>query len=282
MLAYLNGQFVEKAKALISADDRGFLFADGVYEVIRSYNGRLFRLNEHLTRLERSLGEIRINFGDIKMVGEVAQKLIGANNLTHGDALIYVEITRGAAARKHVFPPSGTEPNIYIAPLEFQPKKKQYENGMSVILVPDIRWSRCDIKSVALLPNVMMAQRALDAGADDAIFVRDGVAIEGTASNFFGVFKGAVVTHPKTNLVLAGITREVVLELARKLGLRAEESPVLESQLSAADELFVSSTTMEVTPIVKVDGRNVGDGRPGLITRKLQRAFREYVESIGD
>jgi len=127
-----------------------------------------------------------------------------------------------------------------------------------------------------------MAQRALDEGADDAIFVRDAVAIEGTASNFFGIFQGVVVTHPKTNLVLAGITRDVVLELCGNLGLPTRESPILESDLPKADELFVTSTTMEVTPVVQVDGRKVGDGKPGRITRRLQKAFREYVESIGD
>lgn len=283
MIVYLNGKFLEKEKALISVDDRAFLFADGVYEVIRGYDGRLFKLEEHLKRLERSVRSIRIPFSDFTGLGRVIRKLIAENRLIHGDALIYVEITRGSAARTHAFPPPGTRPNVYAGPLDFSQKRKiQHERGISVILVPDIRWSRCDIKSTALLPNVLMAQRAIDEGADDAIFVRDAVVIEGTASNFFGVFKGVVVTHPKTNLVLAGITRDVVLELCQKQGLPIQELPILESQLSEADELFVTSTTMEVTPVVKVDGRKVGDGKPGPITRRLQKAFRDYVESLAD
>jgi len=283
MIVYLNGNYLEKEKAQISVDDRAFLFADGVYEVIRAYNGRLFKLPEHLRRLEQSVRGIRIPFSDFKKVGEVAERLVAENKLTSGNALIYVEVTRGSAARTHAFPPPETKPNVYVGPLEFSKKRhSQQEKGIAVILVPDIRWSRCDIKTVGLLPNVLMAQRALDEGADDAIFVRDAVAIEGTASNFFGIFQGVVVTHPKTNLVLAGITRDVVLELCGNLGLPTRESPILESDLPKADELFVTSTTMEVTPVVQVDGRKVGDGKPGRITRRLQKAFREYVESIGD
>lgn len=282
MIAYLNGSFLEKEKALISVEDRAFLFADGVYEVIRCYKGHPFKLNEHLQRLEQSVRSIRIDFSDFKALGDVARKLIAENGLTSGDAIVYVEVTRGAALRTHTFPPPGTKPNVYVGAWKLNPKVNQHEHGMSVILVPDIRWSRCDIKSIALLPNVLMAQRALDEGADDAIFVRDGVAIEGTASNVFGVFNGVVVTHPKTNLVLAGITRDVVLALCGKLGISTREAPILESQLSDAQELFVTSTTMEVTPVVKVDGRSVGNGTPGPITRRLQKAFREFVESLAD
>lgn len=282
MIVYLNGDFLEKENALISVEDRAFLFADGVYEVIRCYEGRPFRLDEHLRRLEQSVRAVRIAFSDFRSLGDVARKLIAENRLTNGDATIYIEITRGSAPRVHTFPPPETKPNVYIGAMEFRPKLHQLENGISVILVPDIRWSRCDIKSVALLPNVLMAQRALDSGADDAIFVRDGVAIEGTASNFFGVFGGVVTTHPKTNFTLAGITRDVVLELCKKLGIASQEAPILESQLAEADELFVTSTTMEITPVVKIDGRSVGGAVPGPITRKIQQAYRELVSSLGD
>jgi len=280
MIVYLNGEFLEKEKALISVEDRAFLFADGVYEVIRCYEGQPFQLEEHLRRLDGSVRAIRIDFSDSGTIGQVAKRLIAENRVTKGDALIYIEITRGSAPRVHTFPPTGTKPNVYVATMEFHPKQHQLENGISVILVPDIRWLRCDVKSVGLLPNVLMAQRALDEGADDAIFVRDGVAIEGTASNVFGVFGGVVVTHPKTNLTLAGITRDVVLELCAKLGFPTREAPILESQLSRAEELFVTSTTMEITPVVKVNGRAIGDGTPGSITRRIQKAFRELVTSL--
>jgi D-alanine transaminase len=281
MIVYLNGKFLEKEKALISVEDRAFLFSDGVYEVIRCYEGRPFRLEEHLRRLDESVRAVRIDLSDSRPIGEVTKRLIAENGLTRGDALIYIEITRGSAPRLHTFPPPGTKPTVYVGATEFHPKHDQMENGISVILVPDIRWTRCDVKSVGLLPNVLMAQRALDEGVDDAIFVRDGVAIEGTASNVFGVLGGVVVTHPKTNLTLAGVTRDVVLELCIKLGFSTREAPILESQLSQAQELFVTSTTMEITPVVKVDGRAVGGGRPGPITRRIQKEFRELVRSSG-
>jgi len=280
MIVYLNGEFLEKEKALISVEDRAFLFADGVYEVIRCYEGQPFRLEEHLRRLDESLGAVRIDLPDSKQIGEVARRLIVENHLTKGDALIYIEITRGSAPRAHIFPPKGTKPTVYVSIVEFHPRRSQMENGVSVILVPDIRWTRCDIKSVGLLPNVLMAQRARDEGADDAIFVRDGVAIEGTASNFFAVFDGVVVTHPKTNLTLAGITREVVLELCGKLAFPLREAAIFESQIPEAQEFFLTSTTMEVTPVVKMNGKAVGNGRSGPITRKLQNAFREFVKSL--
>jgi len=282
MIVYLNGEFLEKENALISVEDRAFLFADGVYEVIRCYGGRPFRLEEHLRRLDESIRAVRIDLSDSRPIGEVAKRLIVENGLTKGDALIYIEITRGSAPRVHIFPPKGTKPTVYVGVVEFHPKHSQMENGISVILVPDIRWTRCDVKVVGLLPNVLMAQRALDEGADDAIFVRDGVAIEGTASNVFGVFGGVVVTHPKTNLTLAGVTRDVVLELCIKLGLPTREAPIMESQLSEAEELFLTSTTMEITPVVEVDGRAVGGGKPGPITRRIQKEFRELVRSSRD
>jgi D-alanine transaminase len=282
MTVYLNGEFLEKEKALISVEDRAFLFADGVYEVIRCYEGRPFRLDEHLNRLDESIRAIRIDFSDSRPLGDIAKRLIVENRLTKGDALIYIEITRGSAARAHIFPPKSIKPTVYVSTVEFHPKHTQIENGISVILVPDVRWTRCDVKAVGLLPNVLMAQRALDEGVDDAIFVRDGVAIEGTASNVFGVFDGVVVTHPKTNLTLAGVTRDVVLELCAKLGLPTREAPIMESQLSQAEEFFVTSTTMEITPVVRVDGQPVGSGKPGPIARRIQKEFREVVRSSGN
>jgi D-alanine transaminase len=281
MIVYLNGEFLEKEKALISVEDRAFLFADGVYEVIRCYEGRPFRLDDHLRRLEQSVRAIRIEFSEFDPLRQVVKRLIAENGLAKGDALIYIEITRGSAPRVHIFPPSGTKPTVYAAAMEFHPKHDQMKNGISVILVPDVRWTRCDIKSVGLLANVLMAQRALDENADDTIFVRDGVAIEGTASNVFGVFGGVVVTHPKTNLVLAGITRDAVLELCTKFGVPTWEAPIFESQLSRAEELFLTSTSMEITPVVRVNGKAVGNGRPGPVTMRIQREFRELVRSSG-
>jgi D-alanine transaminase len=282
MIVYLNGNFIEKEKALVSVEDRAFLFADAVYEVMRCYDGRIFRLADHLRRLEQSIQAMRIGFSDFKSIGEVGKSLLTQNHLTKGDALIYVEISRGAAPRMHTFPPAGIKPTEYVTAVEFHTKADQLEKGIAVILVPDIRWTRCDVKTVGLTPNVLMAQRALDEGAEDAIFVRDGVAIEGTASNVFGVFGGVVTTHPNTNLTLGGITRDVVLELCGSLGIPSREAPILESRLFDAEELFVTSTTVEITPVVKINGRAVGNGAPGPTTRKIQQSFRQLVESFRD
>jgi len=277
MIVYLNGQFVAKDEARISPDDRGFLFADGVYEVIRSYEGRLFRTREHLERLLRSLREIGMEASLAGNVGVVAEDLIRRNKLEQGGALVYIQITRGAAPRKHAFPDAGTPCTVYAAASPFAAPEQEQKDGVKIILVPDIRWARCDIKTVALVPNVLASQRAKDNGAREAVFVRDGVVTEGTHTNFCAVFDGTLWTHPKTNHILAGITRDAVLGLCGERGIPVLEAPVFQAHLRKAQELLLVGTTVEVTPVVEVDGWQVGDGKPGPITRKLQRAFSEMV-----
>jgi len=249
MIVYLNGQYIPRQRASIDVDDRGFLFADGVYEVIHSYEGHLFQMDAHLQRMERGLRSLRIAIDDMQAMQEVAERLIVENGLTSGEATVYVQITRGSAPRTHSFPPAGTPPTVYAAAKKYLPQRDQAKEGIAAILVPDLRWARCDIKSVALLPNVLARQRAIEAGVADAVFVRDGVALEGTSSNFFGVFNGEGVTAPKTNYILPGITRNVVIGLCADIGMPVHETPILEHQLGEAEELFLTSTILEIRPI---------------------------------
>jgi D-alanine transaminase len=277
MIVYFNDQFLPKEAVHISPDDRGFLFADGAYEVVRSYNGQLFRLTEHLQRLENSLRGLRITTPDLGKLQDAAVQLIQRNDLTRGDAVLYVQVTRGVAPRKHTFPPANTPPTVYLSASPFPASPERAERGIRIILVPDIRWSRCDIKSVALLPNVLASQQAKESGAYEAVFVRDGIVTEGSHSNFAAVFDEQLVTHPKTHHILPGITREIVLDLCRQLNLPYSESPISEAKLGEARELLLLGTTTEIMPVVQVDGWEVGDGQPGPFTRTLQRAFRALV-----
>jgi len=280
MIVYLNGQYIPREQASIDVDDRGFLFADGVYEVIHSYEGHLFQMDAHLQRMEHGLRSLHIAIDDVQTMREVAERLIVENGLASGEATVYIQITRGSAPRTHAFPPAGTPPTVYAAAQKYTPQRDQAEGGIAAILVPDPRWARCDIKSVALLPNVLARQRAIEAGVADAVFVRDGVALEGTSSNFFGVFNGEVLTAPKTNYILPGITREVVVGLCADIGVPVHEAPILEQQLGEAAELFLTSTLTEIRPIVRLNGHPVGTGIPGPVTRRIQQAFRDLVSDL--
>lgn len=277
MMVYFNGQFLPKEEVRISPDDRGFLFADGAYEVIRSYDGMLFRAEDHVRRMKRSLGALRISISATEMLIDVAEKLICYNHLGDGQALVYAQITRGVALRSHSFPDPETPPTVYVSVSAFQPPYEEQSHGIQIILLPDLRWARCDIKSLALLPNVLAYQQAIERGAQEAVLVRDGVVTEGSRSSFCAVFDGQLVTHPASHYILAGITREVVLELCRALNIPFRESPIHEGDLSAANELMILGTGSEVTPVVQVDDWMVGHGKPGPITGTLQRAFGEEV-----
>jgi D-alanine transaminase len=277
VIAYFDGQFLPKEDVRVSPDDRGFLFGDGAYEVIRSYGGRLFRAEEHFERLQRSLKALRIEGASVERLSDIAGDLIQRNDLGTADAALYVQVTRGVAPRKHAFPDRETEPTVYVSITPFQPHRQRWKLGIKIILVPDRRWTRCDIKAVTLLPNVLASQQAKEAGAAEAVFVRDGVITEGSHTNFCAVFEGQLVTHPRTHHILAGVTREVVLELCEKLGIPYQESVIHQERLKEASELMILGTTTQVMPVVQVDDWQVGDGKPGPVTRRLQRAFAELV-----
>ncbi len=276
---YLNGNFVRRDEALVSVLDRGFMFADGVYEVIRSYRGSLFELAAHMERLRRSLREIRMTGKASDGIEDVLPELLERNGLAGSEALVYVQITRGTAPRAHQFPVPETAPTVYAHVVPFDPPFEQRDKGIPVILVPDTRWNRCDIKSIALLPNILARQMAEDAGASEAIFIRNGNVTEGSASTFCAVFSGTVVTHPDSNVVLPGITKKVVFDLCARTGIPVAERPFREDELSRAAEMMLLSTSREVMPVISVDGIEVGNGSPGQLTRKIQAAFSEIIRS---
>ena len=277
MIVYLNGDYVEHSAAKISVDDRGFLFADGVYEVARVYDGRIFLMQPHMARMHHGLNELRIRDEVIDQLPSIAERLLDENNLRSGDATIYIEVTRGAAPRAHAFPPPETPPTVYMIAKPFKNHPEQYwTDGVAAITVPDTRWSRCDIKSIALLPNVVANQQAHEAGAFEALFVRDDILIEGSHSNLWGVIDGVAITYEKCGYILGGITRDVLLARSHEVGVTTREAPIPMAELSRVSELFLSGTTTEVMPVVKLDGRAVGDGRPGPVTKKLQEAYTRW------
>jgi len=278
-IVFLNGQFLPKEEAKISPDDRGFSLADGVYEVTPFYDGVPFGLDRHLDRLKDGLAFMRIPYS-VDLIAAMHHRLIAENELADAPtALVYLQITRGAAPRTHYFPKDPVEPTVYAyAKAWDRPSPERWNQGFSVATVPDRRWSRVDIKTIGLLPNALAFQDALEAGADDALLIRDGVAIEGAHMNFWGVFDGTVVTHPRSNHILPGITRGVILELAAEHGIPCEERAIQVEELAAAEELFFTGTTGEVRPCVKVDGAPVGEGGVGPVTRRLAELFRGRVE----
>ena len=277
MIVYFNGQFMSKEAVCISPDDRGFLFADGVYEVIRAYNGALFHADLHFARLQRSMSELRIPVPDLGVLEAACVELLARNALLETDARLYLQITRGVAPRTHIFPDPPPTPTVYITAGDIQPPTREWETGIKVILTPDIRWARCDIKALMLLPNILASQEAHEQGAWEAILVRNGVVMEGSHTTVCGIFDGALVTAPVTNNILGGVTREVILKACRELGIPIKEFPIFENELPRAQELLILGTTTEVMPVVQVDDWFVGDGKPGPLTRKLQRAYREVV-----
>ena len=281
MLVYLNGQYVPAGEATVSVLDRGFIFGDGVYEVWRVVRGRLFESERHHARLERGLRELRIvppREATLKHLTSISERLLGENELLGGEATLYVEITRGAAARTHYFPVAGTPSTLLVMAGKLSLSDARY-NGTAVITQPDIRWLRCDLKTVQLLPNVLARQAATDAGASEAIFVRDGVITEGTHTTVFAVIGGVLRTHPANHLVLPGVTREVVIELAHAQGIAVREQGIAMAELPNVSELFLTGTTTDVTPVVRVDGETIGNGLPGPIARALLERLIERMSA---
>ncbi len=275
---YLNGRFLPLSEATIPVTDRGLLFGDGIYEVYRLYRGEAFRMKEHLERFGRSARAVRLALPEVDWTALHAE-LVARNGLEAADATMYLQLTRGAPrTRTHAFPEPGTPPTLLVLPRRLPPPRPElHERGVAVITRPDVRWGRCDIKSVNLLPNVLANQEAAEAGAWEAVFVRDGVVTEGTHTNVFAVLGGEIVTHPEGPRILSGVTRTAVIEVARGEGLSVREAPVLLGALEHASEVFLTGTTAEVLPVVRLDARPVGDGRPGPVAARLLRAFARLV-----
>lgn len=285
MIVYLNGAYLEKADARVSVDDRGFLFGDGVYEVTRVVKGQLFAQDRHLQRLVRGLRELELSWpsglGPAELTA-ISEHLLHDNQLTDGEAMVYVQITRGGEgiARQHVFPPAGTPPSVFVSASRFKSPDEVRARGAAAITLPDVRWTRCDLKTIQLLPNVIAKQRASQAGAYDAILVRDGIVTEGAHTNFFAVQGGVLRTHPLGPGILGGITREIILDIAAELGIPSSDAAIRAAELPAADEMFFTGTTTDVMPVVKLDGKPVGGGRPGAVAGRLQEKLRERLDAI--
>ena len=278
-MIYLNGEFMPLSEARVPVMDRGFLFGDGVYEVIPVYSKRPFRLAEHLRRLQASLAGIHL--ANPHNDAEWAQ-LIGSivERADFPDQQVYLQVTRGADdKRNHAFPKL-IRPTVFIMtePL-LPPPAEQRERGIAAVCAADNRWLRCDIKSISLLANCLLRQQAVEAGCAETVLLRDGFLSEGAASNIFVVKDGVLLAPPKTHLMLPGITYDVILELAQQHGLPYQVRDVLEAEVRAASELWMTSSTKEVLPIVSLDGRPVGDGRPGPVSARMYSWYQEFKRS---
>lgn len=280
--SYLNGQFLPLQEATVSVMDRGFLFGDGVYEVIPVYNGKLFRFSQHLKRLHLSLDAIalvpKIPLSELE---HIAETLIQKNELFK-HAFIYLQITRGVSwIRDHRFPTDAT-PTIFMTffPILTPPPDSETHLGIKAITREDTRWQNCHIKAITLLPNVLLREEARQQGADETILVRAGYALEGTSSNLFIVHQNQIITPPKGTSILGGITRELVLELADAHTISYQERDIPEGELRKACEIWVTSSTKEIQPIIVLNGQPIGGGKPGPLWKKMNTLYQQFKENV--
>ena len=276
ILASLDGVIMPLAEARVPVTDRGFLFGDGVYEFLRVYKGRIHLADGHFRRLERSLGEIRIQHPGIGSLRRRVQDLITRSG--HAEATVYIQVTRGAAPRAHAFPVDAKPCELfYVSPFA-DPYGEKRANGVKVARHPDIRWGRCDIKSLNLLGNCMAVQAAKEAGGHETLLHKeDGTVTECGHSSFFAVLDGCIITHPSGPRILPGITRDLILELAAGCSIPVRQRPLRVDELSKCQEMFLTSTSAEILPIVMVDEDRVGTGKPGPATKSIQAAFARHL-----
>ncbi len=276
---YLNGEYLPLDKACVPVLDRGFIFGDGVYEVIPVYAGKAFRLQHHLQRLKNSMQAVRItNPHTDEEWNAIINEVVTRNN--DGDQSIYLQITRGVAHRDHRFPGDAT-PTVFVMSNLFDPvPKQQLENGVNAITLDDIRWQYCSIKSIALLPNILLRQQAVEQGAAEAILLRNGEVTEGAASNVFIVKDGIIITPPKTDCLLPGITRDLVVEQAHEHGLTVKEANIKQTELETADEIWLTSSTKEILPVTKLNGQPVGGGKPGTVWQQVYALYQAYKQTL--
>ena len=278
-MIYLNGAFMPIEDARIPVLDRGFIFGDGVYEVIPVYSRHAFRLEEHLRRLQASLDAIRLpNPHTAVEWARLLRRLVELN--PPEDQSLYMHVTRGVAKRDHAFP-KGVPPTVFLMsnPL-VTPPQPQVDDGVCAITAADNRWLRCDIKAIALLPNVLLRQQAVDAGCVETVLIRDGSVTEGAASNIFVLRNGVLLAPPKNHLMLPGITYDVILELAAADGIRHEVRAVAEQELRDATEIWLTSSTREVLAITQLDGQAVGGGTPGPLFKRMYALYQDYKNRV--
>ena len=278
-MVFLNGRFLPIEDAKVPVLDRGFIFGDGVYELVPVYSRTPFRIDEHLARLERSLAEVRIrNPYTRAQWREIIDQLIDRQSFD--DQGVYFQVTRGVAKRDHAFP-AGVEPTVFLMsnPL-VNPPRELVEKGAAAVTAVDNRWLRCDIKSISLLGNCLMRQVSAEVGAAETIMFRDGKLTEASASNVFIVAKGVIIGPPKSNLILPGITYDLVVEIAQAQRLALELREVAEAEVRSADEVWVTSSSKEVLAIVALDGNPVGDGKPGPMFKRIYQGYQDFKQTV--
>lgn len=276
---YLNGNYLPLEQACVPVLDRGFIFGDGVYEVIPVYGRKAFRLEHHLQRLKNSMQAVRLNnphsdeeWSDI--INNVVERNDG------GDQSIYLQITRGVASRDHRFPDDAIPTVFVMSNLFVMVPTEQLEHGVSAITLNDIRWQYCSIKSIALLPNILLRQQAVEQGAAEAILLRDNEVTEGAASNVFIVKDGVIITPPKTDCLLPGITRDLVVEQAHEHDLPVEETIIKLEELLDADEIWLTSSTKEILPVTQLNNQNVGTGKPGPVWKQMYGLYQDHKQAL--
>jgi D-alanine transaminase len=276
--ALLNGSIIKRSDAKVDIEDRGYQFGDGVYEVIRIYNGKMFTIDEHLKRFLKSAESIGISipFRSLQLK-EMLEELLIKNNLETGN--IYMQVTRGSAPRNHVFPTGDVVPTLVAYTIKGVRPLDSLKSGVKAIITEDIRWLRCDIKSLNLLGNLLAKQKASEQGCFEAIQYRGDDVTEGSSSNIFIVKNGTVITHESNHLILKGITKDVILDLCVKNNIPVQERTFSLTELEEAEEVFLSSTTAEVMPVVEINGKKVHLGIPGPTTQKLQELFEKEIEN---
>lgn len=274
MYVLYNGNFIDKEKLSVNYEDRGYQFGDGIYEVIRIYNRKPLYMDQHLTRLEKSADGIRLNLPtETIKLNEQLNQLIKLNNLQ--DGIIYLQVTRGVAVRNHAFP-LDSKPILIAYTKEISRPSYEIDNGVKVVTIEDIRWLKCNIKSINLLGNVLAKQYAVEKGAREAIQIRNGIITEGSASNFFIIKDKKIFTHPANNLILRGITRDIVADFTEKLDIPFIEKEFTLEEALTADEAFITSTTQEIMPVLTIDDKQL-DTKPGEITRRLQTEYLKLI-----
>lgn len=278
-IVYLNGDYVRLGDAQVSVLDRGFIFGDGIYDVVPAYGGRPFRMDEHLARLERSLASIDIRVDMQRADWEhLVTDLIKRSGL--GDCMVYIQVTRGVAKRDHAFPRQA-QPTVFCMVSPFvRPGAEEREEGFSAVSIPDLRWLRCEIKSVSLLGNVLAKQAAVEAGVDEVLQFRSGFLSEAAASNVWIVKNNVLLAPPRNNLILEGIRYRLLEELAEQAGVPFEARPISEHEVDEADEIMVTSATKEVLPVTTYNGRPVGSGKPGPVYEKLRKGYDQAIHNL--
>lgn len=274
----INEKLVDEQDANVPYNDRGYVFGDGIYEYIRVYDNSVFTAKEHFERLLRSAKEIGLELKyNVEELTELIQELLSTNGVINGG--VYIQVTRGAAPRDHAFPTPSVETNIMAFTKSYDRSYKSLEEGINAITTEDIRWLRCDIKSLNLLGNVLAKEYAVKYNAQEAIQHRGDIVTEGSSSNVYAIKDGEIYTHPVNNYILNGITRMVIKSVAEDKGIPFNEETFTLDFLKSADEIIVSSTSIEVMPVVKLNGENVGDGQVGSITKSLQEGFNRYIDT---